>query len=552
MTPPATLWAALRHAAEAAPDRALVFPGDDGADEALSYATLHDDARRRAAGLRARGVRAGDSVLVVMPSCAELARTLFGIVGAGAVASIVAPPAAFGDIDGYATRLLGMARYLGARRIVTTGSLVAAAARLPGLEALDGATLDGAGETPGAAHGPESAAYIQCTSGSTGQPKGVVLPHRALLANVTQIGHAVGVRGDDVVVCWLPLHHDMGLIGCLLFALRWGLRARFFSPQQFLRRPVSWLRAVHVERASLSPAPNFAYGYAAARVKDEELGGLDLSCWRVAFCGAEPIDRRTLERFTRRFAEHGLGPDVILPCYGLAEATLAVTFHATSQPVSSDRLVRAELVERGVARDASPSDPTAAEIVSCGRPLQGTRVRVVGQDGSALADDRVGQVEVAGPTLMIGYHGLPHETRDALRDGWLRTGDLGYLRDGALRLTGRVKDLIIVRGVNHLPSDFEWAAEEVAGVRKGGVVAFGVSSDGNDTEALCLLCETDLEDEASRAALIFAIKGRVAARTEVVPESVVLVAKGTLPKTSSGKLQRALARARHLGEPSFP
>jgi acyl-CoA synthetase (AMP-forming)/AMP-acid ligase II len=383
-------------------------------------------------------------------------------------------------------------------------------------------------------------AMVQCTSASTGHPKGVLLTHENLIANVHQIGFVLGVTEKDIPVSWLPLYHDMGLIGCLLFAIYWNLDSVFLSPSRFLRRPVSWLEAISRFKGTMAPAPNFAYAYVTARVKEEELAGLDLSTFRIAMCGAEPVDPRTLLRFEERFAKCGLGGHVAVPCYGLAEATLAVSFHEIGAPLRYDRVSREKLAQ-GKVED----DPAGLLVASCGKPMPETRVRIVGDDGRALPEDTVGNVEVLGPSIMKGYHDLPEETARILRDGWLATGDLGYLRKGELRITGRSKDLVIIRGRNYAPSDFEWAAEEVQGIRKGNVVAFGVTDDEQGTEELHLVCESDAEGEA-RETLAAQVRAHVTKKTGISPTQIELVPRNTIPKTSSGKLKRGETRQRYL------
>jgi len=540
----------------AGPERGVSFIDDEGVETRVGYLAALEKSVARAAVLRARGVVPGERVVLLLPTERDVLYLFFGLHYAGAVPAPLAPPASFADLADLAPRLQAVMRLLGARRIVTAEAL-----RPLVLDALPGAQVLVAEELRREAQGPlppftqppvraEDAALIQCTSGSTGAPKGVVLTHENLISNVHQIGRAVSVRPDDVTVSWLPLYHDMGLIGCLLFALVHNLDAVFLSPLAFLRRPASWLEAMARHGGSLTSAPNFAYGLTASRATDAELASLggagpDLSRWRVACCGAEPIDERTLRRFTERFARAGLPSTVMAPCYGLAEATLAVTFHEVGAPLVVDRIERDALASRGEAVPARASDVDAISVVSCGAPVPGTRLSVVDASFAALPEGRVGRILVQGPSVMKGYWGDAERTRAALLPGgWLDTGDLGYLSGGALRITGRAKDLVIIRGRKYAPTDFERAAEEVAGVRRGAVVAFGHHDAAQGTEALVLVCESDAAGGPGATALADAVAARVSERTGIRPARVAVVARDALTKTTSGKLQRARTRER--------
>ncbi len=522
--------------------RHMTFIDDEGHEEVVPYIRLLEGAYIAASALQRAGVKPREFVPLVVPTSRAFAATFFGLLLVGAIPCPLPLPAGFGDVEGFAQRVEWVARYLGATRVVTTDQLRSlvpdSVTTILVEDLLADKTAHPSFDAPRIA--ADDVAMVQCTSASTGHPKGVLLTQENLIANVHQIGFVLGVTEKDVPVCWLPLYHDMGLIGCLLFAIYWNLDSVFLSPSRFLRRPVTWLEAIAKYKGTLSPAPNFAYAYVNARTKDEELAGLDLSSFRIAMCGAEPVDPRTLERFEERFAKWGMKKHVAAPCYGLAEATLAVSFHGIGESLKYDRVSREELAKGRVQDDAS-----GLLVASCGKPMPETRVRIVGDEGEALPEDRVGHVLVSGPSIMKGYHELPEETARVLKDGWLQTGDLGYLRGGELRITGRSKDLVIIRGRNYAPSDFEWAAEEVPGVRRGNAVAFGVPNDEQGTEELHLVCETD-QDGAARDALAGAIRAHVTVKTGVAPAHVELVPRNTIPKTSSGKLQRSKTRERYL------
>jgi fatty-acyl-CoA synthase len=522
--------------AAAARGQQLVFVHDDDRHESIAWTDLDDGARRVAAGLIAKGVLPGARVPIVLPTSPGFVTAFFGTMLAGAIPCPMALPMGFAQIEIYAQRFAATLRYLGATHAVIDELLAPIAMMYPEVTFLGGKSLGGTARVEGDPTLPDDLAFLQCTSGSTGTPKGVMLSHRNLVANIDQSDRALDAApGRDTLVSWLPLYHDMGLIGTLLFPMVKGLGSVLMSPLKFQKRPASWLAAMSRYRATITTAPNFAYAYVTARVKDAELAGLDLSALRHACCGAEPIDRRTLEAFVARFQAIGVRASVPRPCYGLAEASLAVTFRPADAPLVYDRLDTAALA----AGEVRPGGERATEAVRCGRPVLGTEVAIVDDDRSPLPERRVGRILVRGPSVTRGYYQLPEETAAVLRDGWLDTGDLGYLIDGELVVTGRAKDLVIVRGQKFAPNDFEWAAEQTPGVRRGTAVAFN----GKDGE-LVVACEIDTEVEGLRADLA----ARVAAQTGLKPDVVALsTERHATPKTSSGKLQRQRTRELVLG-----
>jgi fatty-acyl-CoA synthase len=532
----------------------LTFIDDEEKETTIPVADLRARATRFARVLREAGVEKGMPLPIVLTTSPEFVVTFLAALYVGAAPAPLALPAGFGDLDNFARRIGTIGAYLDAHHVVTSLGL-----RDHALRGMKGATfIDGASSLladrepiePGFTAAASDIALLQCTSGSTGLPKGVCLSHANLLANIAQIGQGVRVDRQDVGVCWLPLNHDMGLIGCFLFSLYFGTDLVLLSPSRFLRKPAAWLQAISRHRATLSPAPNFAYGYTAARVRGEDLEGVDLSSWRVAFCGAEPIDPQTLLHFQDQFRRYGLQPNTVLPCYGLAEASLAVTFHAAGSPITYDRLDRQALVGKGKVVPVSfdVDSVHAAEIVSCGAPLAGTKLRIVGKKGDALGELRVGRIFVSGPSVMAGYWRSPERTAEVLKDGWLDTGDLGFLRDGNLYVTGREKDAVIIRGRCYTPTDFEWPAQEVKGVRKGAVVAFGVFDPQRGTELLHVVCETEIMDPEERRKLGIEVAAKVAQRSGIRPDVVNFVRRDTIPKTTSGKLQRAKTKQMYLEE----
>jgi fatty-acyl-CoA synthase len=366
---------------------------------------------------------------------------------------------------------------------------------------------------------PDDVAFLQFTSGSTSRPKGVTLTHANLMANIAAIGAAQGgldITGEAYGVSWLPLYHDMGLIGFVFTPVVHRARGiRFISPLMFLKRPSIWLRQISECRGTITFAPNFAYGLCTTRVKEAELTGVDLSSLVIAGCGAEPIQAATLRAFADRYAAYGFRSAAFLPTYGMAEHSLAVSFIDKHADFVADRIDAASLAQK-TAAPAREGEP-AASVVGCGRPFAGHGLRIVDAAGRSLPDREVGQILLQGPSVMQGYWNDPERTAEALRGGWLATGDLGYTVDGELFVCGRMKDLIIVHGRNYHPQDIEWQASQVEGVRRGNVIAFGVQPHGEDRERVVVaaevrqLPEDPAEQEKLRGEICAAGAGRAVA-----------------------------------------
>lgn len=533
-----------------------------GEDEHLvfSYKEVYDIARRAARHLQSRGVGRGDRVLLVLPTGPSFMATYHGCQLLGAIAVPVVPPLSLARLDDHIARIARIARICEAKVIVVTDQLkpVFRLARsrhrdarkamsnlVLGTEVLaeEEALLDPCPSSP------EDTAMIQFTSGSTGDPKGVVLPHSSLLANMHGIGLGAKFNKQDVAVSWLPLFHDMGLIGHFLGSIAWGLPLVLIPPEKFIRSPKLWLQAISQYKGSASAAPNFAYSLCSKKIKDRDLEGVDLSSWRVALCGAEPINAETVNKFITRFQPYGFSPGTFFPVYGMAEFSLAATFPPPGRPPKFDTVNREVFERTGEAQpvDAAPEDGAGTiSWISVGTALPGGHeVRIVDTDGNLVPERREGDIEVRGPSLMEGYYKAPVATADAMHDGWLRTGDLGYLADGELYVTGRRKELIIKGGKNLYPQDVEAAAAKVEGVRVGCCAAFGLSNVKRGTENLILICETRLTDESELARMKSEIRGAVLRATTATPDVIVLVGPGTVPKTSSGKIQRDLMRRRY-------
>jgi acyl-CoA synthetase (AMP-forming)/AMP-acid ligase II len=500
-------------------------------------------------GLLSLGIRKGDRVALVFPTGIEFFEGFFGTLLAGGVPVPLYPPVRLGRMNEYLHRTARMLERSGARLVLADSRV----RRILG-EAIAEARPDlgcrTIGDLPGAAVGPvrvdpSDLGLIQFSSGTTVDPKPVALSHRALAAQV-EILNGFWPDTEELrhsCVSWLPLYHDMGLIGCVFPALARDATLTLLGPELFVARPALWLRALSRYRGTISPAPNFAYSLCVSRVSDQEMEGADLSGWRTALNGAEPVAPSVLRAFRDRFARWGFRPEALTPVYGLSEAALAVTFSNLDRPFRGRRFDREALAKDRAALET----PDGREIVSVGRPVPGFRLRIVDEAERDLREGHVGRVWAQGPSLMDGYLDDPEATGRALRGGWLDTGDLGFLQDGELYLTGRAKDVIILRGRNYAPDEIERAVEGVPGVRAGCVVAASWLPEDAPGESLALFVEFSREATASeRGALPEACRAAVLGATNLSPDLVVALAPGTLPRTSSGKLRRGETLRLHL------
>jgi acyl-CoA synthetase (AMP-forming)/AMP-acid ligase II len=508
----------------------------------LGWGEVRARAEKVSASLQAMGIAPGDRVAMVFRTEPDFLDAFFGTLLAGAVAVPLYPPVRLGRIEEYLASTSRMVRVSGARLVLANAAVrrllgeVAARAR-PALGCRSVRGLEPGRDPPRRVH-PGDLAVVQFSSGSTVDPKPVALSHANLVAQTATLLELIRPTPEDRLVSWLPLYHDMGLIGCLLGAASYPGPLVLIPPEHFLARPALWLRAMARHRGTISAAPSFAYAYAARRVRDEELAGLDLSPWRLALDGAEPVSADALRRFAARFAPFGFDARALTPVYGLSEAALAVTFAPVDRPWRSLRLDPRALTARRTVEDGS------REVVSVGAPVPGVEIEVRGESGAALPERRLGRVFVRGPSLMQGYLGQPEATARAVRDGWLDTGDLGFVEGGELFVHGRAKDLVIVRGAKHAPEELEAPLERVPGVRPGCAVAVGFEPDGGDEELL-LLAERAGPAEAD-GAVAEAARRAVLERTGVRAHTVVLLAPGSLPRTSSGKRRRGEALRRFL------
>jgi len=539
----------LRHANQRTQRDTLVYRRGDSVVCVVDGPTLMDRAQLAAGAIREAGVAPGDRVLLMLTSQAEFLDAFLGAVWADAIPVPLFPPLFSRRPEDFVANFARIAAGSGARLLIVSDDIAPAAQefarrleRPPRL--LDRTTWQACGarlaDVPKRCG--DDLALLQYTSGSTGAPKGVALSHGNLVANMSAIGRAVDLSEHDVGVSWLPLYHDMGLIGVLTTLYRGG-RAVLMSPLEFARDPGTWLRAISQHGGTLSPAPNFAYER-CLRLSDAAIADLDLATWRVAFNGAEPVRAETVHRFGDRFAAAGFRPEAFYPVYGLAEHTLAVSFPALGEGPCLDTVDRTSLAEARMAVPV-PDGDGAACFVSVGSPLEGVEVEIRDEAGEALGDGQVGEITVHSGSVMSGYFGDPEATAEVLCNGWLRTGDLGYCRDGRLFVTGRIKDVIIRAGRNYYPDDIEIAVSGLVGIRTGRAAAFGVPG-GQDGDDVVVAVEANLKCARARERLAGRISAAVSARVGFAPERIQFCDRDALPLTTSGKVRRSVARAKFL------
>ena len=550
--------------------RHITYEPGEGPAEPLTYGGLDRRGRAVAAGLRELGLAPGQTVGIMLPTGLDYFAAFVGIQLAGGIPVPLYPPARRSQIEDHLRRQAGILATAGAAALVTFAEVRPLArllsAQLPGMKVRTVAELSAVTPGPFAASLPavrgDDVAFLQFTSGSTGNPKGVVLTHANLLANLRAIGRGAEIVPGDAVVSWLPLYHDMGLIGTWMGSLYFAMPLALLSPLTFLARPARWLQAIHRHRATLSAAPNFAYELCVAKVADDEIAGLDLSSWRAALNGAEPVSPETLARFSARFAPYGLRPEILMPVYGLAECSLAVAFPPPGRGPKVDAVDRTAFERQGRAAPAAPGDPTALRFVSCGFPLVGHEVRIVDSTGREAGEREQGRLEFRGPSATAGYYRNPEATARLLQGDWRDSGDLAYVAAGEVYITGRAKDLIVRAGRNVYPQEVEQAVGEIPGIRRGCVAVFGTPDPRTGTERLVVLAEvrggshSRRPDRAERERLAEEVRARTLDLLGEPADEVVLVPPHSVPKTSSGKIRRAASRELyekgHLGHSTVP
>ena len=568
-----TLLDVLRRRARAEPARLHVrLREDNGQTSDITYGALFDRVCAFARGMENLGVETGDRVAIMLPTCADFFHVFLGAQMAAAVPVPIYPPVRADRIEEYAARQAAILRSAEVSTIVTFGRAEKVARLLqPRVPSLRRVTTTGQiaelasrpGQLSGARRVSSSdIAFLQYTSGSTGDPKGVTLTHANLLANLRAILAVVEMNPADRAVSWLPLYHDMGLIGAWMGPMYAGAPLSLMSPLAFLSRPERWLWAIHEHRGTVTAAPNFAYELCVRKVPDERIEGLDLSSMRYMLNGAEPVNPSTLERFAGRFAHYGFDWRALMPVYGLAENSVAVSFTPPMRGWRVDWLDRAALENDGRAvpvtapasrsfgtsaggnGDAPAANGAIAGFVSAGFPIPGNEVRIVDESGQDVPERVEGRLWFRSPSCTSGYYRNAAATASLVReDGWLDSGDRAYFADREIFITGRAKDIIIKAGRNLYPHEIEELAAAAPGVRKGCVVAFGMVDESSGTERLVVVAETAERDPARREEIGAGIRERVAEGVGMPPDDVEMVAAGAVPKTSSGKLRREATKA---------
>jgi len=544
-----TLIEVLETHVKAHPDRVHVqFFADEGDGERLTYGGLSEGASAVATGLQHRGLHKGDAVAIMLPTCKEYFFSFMGILLAGGTPVPIYPPVRKAQIEDHLRRHQAILNNCRATTLITIPEAKPLArilkSRIDSMR--DVVTVEDLSSAPGLYDltpvGGDDLAFLQYTSGSTGDPKGVMLTHANLLANMRVMSNAVRVDDTDVIVSWLPLYHDMGLIGTWMGSLYNAVPFVLMSPMDFITRPQRWLWAIHRYRGTLSAGPNFAYELCIKRLDDEMLEGLDLSSWRAAFNGAEPVSPDTLDRFCERFAAYGFRRETVMPVYGLAECSVGLSFPPLGRGRVVDRIDRNSFTRRGEAVPAGDGASSPLRFVGCGFPLHGHEIRIVDYAGVELPERREGRVQFRGPSATKGYFENAPATKKLIHGDWLDSGDMGYLAEGEIYITGRKKDIIIRAGRNIYPSELEDAVGNIPGVRKGNVAVFGAADPESGTEKLVVLAETRETEPVAQENIRLEINGLAGDLIGTPVDDVVLAPPQTVPKTSSGKIRRAASR----------
>lgn len=531
----------------------IYFQDETGAEKIIYYGDLFNAACRAAAGLRKLGISEGDAVAIMLPTCDDFFAVFFGILFLGAVPVPIYPPLRANQLEEYAQREITILQNAEVRLLITfdraerLGKLLKSFVPSLHYVVLPNQIIknDQLKENEIYQGDSNSPALIQYTSGSTHDPKGVLLSNGNLLANIRGFGDAMQITAHDVAVSWLPLYHDMGLIGAWLGSLYHGVPVTIFSPIIFLTRPETWLWAIHRHQATISAAPNFAFELCVKKIKPEDIVGLDLSSWRLALNGAEMIYPETLQRFTQKFAPYGFKHSTHFPVYGLAESSVGLLLPALNAEPLIDKIDR-QIYEKEQRSVMSDDEKSCMKFVCVGKPLANHAARIVDDNHQPVPERQIGNLYFRGPSSMQGYYRNVAATQAAYHEGWWDSGDLAYQADGQFYITGRKKDLIIKAGRNFHPGEIEEVVNKLAGVRKGCVIAFGAEDPRIATEQLVVVAETQLTDEEAKSQLIQQIVETINRDLAVTVDQVVLVPAQTVPKTSSGKLRRAACKQDYL------
>lgn len=519
----------------------------------LEYRTLRERAMAGARRLLSLNLNKGDRVALIAETSVGFVETFFACQYAGLVAVPLAIPMGVGQRDSYVVKLQGLLKschpsvIIGSEEwlpIIASANVDVSPARILSPTDLDDLPeRDIALQPPS----PHDIAYLQYTSGSTRFPRGVIITHHAVMANLRVISHdGIKLRAGDRCVSWLPFYHDMGLVGFLLTPVATQLSVDYLRTQDFAMRPMQWLKLIAKNRGTVSVAPPFGYDLSIRRSNEQDVAELDLSSWRVAGVGAEPIHPELLNQFATHFSAARFNSKAFMPCYGLAENSLAVSFSEENAGLQVNEVDRDILEYQG--RAAAPGKNTRATtaFVNCGKALPGHRIEIRNNVGTTLPDREIGHIFISGPSLMSGYFHDPVSQQQIKTTGWMDTGDLGYLLDGSLYVTGRIKDLIIIRGRNIWPQDIEYVAEMEPEIRSGDAIAFVANQEHHDDASKIILqVQCRISSDERREQLVHSLTSRIQSEFGVAVD-IELLPPHSIPRTSSGKPARAEAKKRYL------
>ena len=535
--------------------KGYTFLDRDSDGKFYSFEKLREEAMRRAAHFRHYGLKKGDRLAMVVPDGEDFVPTFLAAVWAGIVPVPLYPPLSMGKLDAYIDTLVAIMGKAKPVYLVTNEKVQAviwsALSKVPSVkgvitteELLNPAPEGASGEKADVTD--DDLCFLQFTSGSTSTPKGVAVTHGSLRANAWAIMRD-GLQSDtdvDVGVSWLPQYHDMGLIRIVISPMFHRVSVHFIPTLTFVRNATIWLRTIHRVKGTISFAPNFAYALTVKRAKPDQIASLDLSSMRHFGCGAEPINAATMRSFLETFSKAGLKPEALLPAYGMAEATLAISFIGADEQLTTD-VIDSDAYQQDRKAEPAPAEKLknglAQEFVSCGKAFPRHEVGIFDEAGKRQSDRRVGEIWVRGPSICKGYYEDAEATERTFGNGWLKTGDYGYLVNGNVFITGRKKDIIIINGRNYDPQRMEWIVDDLPEVRKGSTVALSRPGTGSEELVIVLESRTQKPDELKEL-----VKQKINENLQLMPADVVIAGVGTLPKTSSGKLQRAKTRQQYL------
>jgi len=545
----------LVRSAQEVPNREAVILQQREGDLPIQFGELVQGALRYAQAFQRAGIKPDEPVILILQHGRELIESFLGALLHGSIPAIMpflteklSPDRYRESLQALITisepgALVTYTEFLGeAKAAADAGSSVRSillSSEIPQEGSLETTEL------PGLQRSPEDLALLQHSSGTTGLQKGVALSNRSVLNQIDSYKAAIGMTSEDVVVSWLPLYHDMGLIAGFIMPIMLRSKLVLMSPFDWVRAPYRMLRAVSDYQGTLSWLPNFAYNFCSQKIRDRDLEGVDLSSWRAVINCSEPMRNDSHERFYQRFKEYGLDKQALATCYAMAENVFAVTQGGFGTPLLIDSIDREQLSREGRAVPCSEGKQLL-RLVSAGKPIQNTQVRIVDEQGNQVTDRIVGEIALQGDCLLSGYYHREDLTRKAFLDGWYLTGDLGYQVSGELFVTGRRKEIIIVGGKNVYPQDLEYLVADVPGVHPGRVVVFGLFNEELGTEEIVLVAEVDDDDQEVRVGIAREIRSVVAQGTDVAVRYVETVDPGWLIKTSSGKIARGANRDQYL------